>query len=77
MEKNNLPKFKGIDEEKVKDAFEYAQKKRLMEEEMREYIATIKGTQHVEKELRVIELDPIEREIIVDKIKLKENVKRK
>ena len=68
-----IPKFKGIDESAVKEAWEYAQSKRKLEESMKEYIATIKPTQHIQKELQTIELDPIEREIIIDKVKLKQN----
>ena len=68
-----MPKFKGIDEKAVKEAWEYSQKKRLFEEGMKEYIASIKPTQHIQKELQTIELDPIDREIIIDKVKLKQN----
>jgi len=68
-----IPKFKGIDEEAVKEAWEYSQKKRLLEESMKEYIASIKPTQHIQKELQTFELDPIDREIIIDKVKLKQN----
>ena len=77
MEQNNLPNFKGIDKEAVKEAWEYSQKKRLLEESMKEYIASIKPTQHIQKELQVIELDALNREVEVTKTKLKENVKRK
>jgi hypothetical protein len=68
-----MPKFKGIDEEAVREAWEYSQKKRLLEEGMKEYIASIKPTQHIQKELQTFELDPIDREIIIDKVKLKQN----
>jgi hypothetical protein len=68
-----MPKFKGIDEETVREAWEYSQKKRLFEEGMKEYIASIKPTQHIQKELQTFELDPIDREIIIDKVKLKQN----
>jgi len=68
-----IPKFKGIDEEAVKVAWEYAQKKRLLEEGMKQYIASIKPTQHIQKELQTFELDPIGREVIIDKVKLKQN----
>jgi hypothetical protein len=44
-----------------------------LEEGMKEYIASIKSTQHIQKELQTIELDPIDREIIIDKVKLKQN----
>lgn len=81
MENNDnqsLPNFKGIDKEAVKEAWEYSQKKRLLEESMKEYIASIKPTQHiVEKELQTIELDALNREVEITKTKLKENVKRK
>jgi len=81
MENNDnqsLPNFKGIDKEAVKEAWEYSQKKRLLEESMKEYIASIKPTQHiVEKELQTIELDALNREVEISKTKLKENVKRK
>jgi hypothetical protein len=70
-----IPKFKGIDEEAVKVAWEYAQKKRLLEEGMKQYIASIKPTQHIQKELQTFELDPIGREVIIDKVKLKQNGK--
>ena len=68
-----MPKFKGVDEKAVKEAWEYSQKKRLLEEGMKEYIASIKPTQHIQKELQTFELDPIDREIIIDKVKLKQN----
>jgi hypothetical protein len=68
-----MPKFKGIDEKAVREAWEYSQKKRLFEEGMKEYIASIKPTQHIQKELQTFELDPIDREIIIDKVKLKQN----
>jgi hypothetical protein len=71
-----IPKFKGIDEEAVKEAMYYSQQKRLLEEGMKEYIASIKPTQHIQKELKTIELDPINREVEVTKIKLKENVRK-
>lgn len=74
---NPLPKFSGIDNEAVKEAHYYSQQKRLLEESMKEYIASIKPTQHIEKELKTIELDPLNREVEVTKTKLKENVKRK
>jgi hypothetical protein len=68
-----MPKFKGVDEKAVREAWEYSQSKRKLEESMNEYIATIKPTQHIQKELQTIELDPIGREIIIDKVKLKQN----
>jgi len=68
-----MPKFKGVDEKAVKEAWEYSQKKRLFEEGMKEYIASIKPTQHIQKELQTFELDPIGREVIIDKVKLKQN----
>ena len=71
-----IPKFKGIDDEAVKVAWEYAQKKRLLEESMKQYVASIKPTQHIQKELQTIELDPLNREIEITTTKLKENVRR-
>ena len=98
-----LPKFNGISEEKVREAWNYskrfdnqnsgpsgmkfhnkehyeaylqAQSKRMFEEEMKHYIASITSTQHIEKELKTIELDPISREVEVSKTKLKQNGKR-
>jgi hypothetical protein len=71
-----MPKFKGIDEEAVREAWEYSQKKRLLEEGMKEYIASIKPTQHIQKELQTFELDAINREIEITTTKLKENVRR-
>jgi hypothetical protein len=68
-----MPKFKGIDEEAVKEAWYYASQKRLLEEGMKEYIATISGHKHIQKELQTFELDPIGREVIIDKVKLKQN----
>jgi len=68
-----MPKFKGVDEKAVKEAWQYSQKKRLFEEGMKEYIASIKPTQHIQKELQTFELDPIGREVIIDKVKLKQN----
>ena len=77
MENNELPNFKGIDKEAVKEAWEYSQKKRLLEKDMKEYVATIKGTQHIQKELQVIELDALNREVEITKTKLKENGRNK
>lgn len=98
------PKFKGISEEKIKeawtdnkhvqfnlpmqsapsgytkeymDAYLQAQSKRMLEESMKEYIASIKGTQHIKKELETIELDPLNREVEVTITKLKENGRNK
>jgi hypothetical protein len=71
-----MPKFKGVDEKAVREAWEYSQSKRKLEESMNEYIATIKPTQHIQKELQTIELDPIGREIIIDKVKLKQNARK-
>ena len=72
----SLPNFEGIDKEAVKEAWEYSQKKRLLEEEMKQYTATIKPTQHIEKELKTIELDTLNREVEITKTKLKENVRK-
>ena len=71
-----MPKFKGVDEKAIKEAWEYSQKKRLFEEGMKEYIASIKPTQHIQKELQTFELDVINREIEITTTKLKENVRR-
>jgi hypothetical protein len=71
-----MPKFKGIDEAAVREAWEYSQKKRLLEESMKEYIASIKPTQHIQKELQTIELDTINREVEITQTKLKENVRK-
>lgn len=68
-----MPGFKGIDEKAVREAMYYSQQKRLLEEGMKEYIATISGHKHIQKELQTIELDPIDREVIIDKVKLKQN----
>ena len=100
---NPLPKFKGISEDKVKEAwvsshpyrnsapsgiqfhnkehyeaYLQAQSKRLAEESMKEYIASIKPTQHiVDKELKTIELDALNREVQITKTKLKQNGKKR
>ena len=71
-----MPKFKGVDEAAVREALEYAQSKRKLEESMKQYIATIKPTQHIQKELQTFELDTINREIEITTTKLKENVRR-
>lgn len=55
------------------EAFEQAQSKRKMEEDMKEYIASIPKTQHIQKEVQTIELDALNREVEITKIKLKEN----
>ena len=70
-----MPKFKGVDEKAVREAWEYSQSKRKLEETMKQYTASIKPTQHIQKELQTFELDPIGREIIIDKVKLKQNGK--
>lgn len=59
------------------EAKEIAQSKRLLEESMREYIASIKDTQHIQKEVQVIELDPINKEVQITMTKLKENGRNK
>ena len=56
-----------------KEAFEQAQKKRLMEESMKQYIASIKPTQHIQKEVQTIEFDALNREVEITTTKLKEN----
>lgn len=71
-----IPKFTGVDEEAVKEAMYYNSQKRLLEEQMKEYIATIKPTQHIQKELQTIELDPINREIEITTTKLKQNARK-
>jgi len=101
----SLPKFKGISEDKIKEAwiqpnrydnqnvgpsgiqfhnkehyeaYLQAQSKRLAEENMKEYIASIKPTQHIlNKELNTIELDALEREVEITKTKLKQNGKKR
>ena len=68
-----MPKFKGIDEKAVREAWYYANQKRLLEQDMKEYIATILPTQHIQKEVTTIELDAINREVQITKTKLKQN----
>lgn len=70
-----MPGFKGIDEKAVREAWEYSQSKRKLEESMNEYTATIRPTQHIQKELLTMELDPIDREVVIDKVKLKQNAR--
>jgi len=103
FDSKELPKFKGISEDKVKEAwvsshpyrnsapsgiqfhnkehyeaYLQAQSKRLAEESMKEYIASIKPTQHiVDKELKTIELDALNREVQITKTKLKQNGKKR
>lgn len=55
------------------EAFQQAQKKRLLEESMKEYIASIKSTQHIQKEVQTFEFDALNREVQVTITKLKEN----
>ena len=71
--KQSSNNFKMEESKEYQEAKEIAQKKRLLEESMKEYIASIKSTQHIQKELKVIELDPINREIEITTTKLKEN----
>ena len=56
-------------------AFEQAMSKRKLENDMKEYIASIKSTQHIQKEVTTIELDALNREVEVTKTKLKQNGK--
>ena len=56
-------------------AYQQAQRKLRLEDSMKQYIASIKPTQHIQKELQTFELDPIGREVIIDKVKLKQNGK--
>jgi len=71
-----IPNFKGIDEEAVKEAMYYNSQKTMFERGMKEYVASIKPTQHIQKELKTIELDPLNREVEITKTKLKENVRK-
>ena len=68
-----MPKFKGIDEKAVREAWYYADQKRVLEKDMKEYIATILPTQHIQKEVTTIELDALNREVEITKTKLKQN----
>jgi hypothetical protein len=68
-----MPKFKGIDEKAVREAWYYADQKRVLEKDMKEYIATVLPTQHIQKEVTTIELDAINREVEITKTKLKQN----
>lgn len=63
----------GFNNKEHKEAYLQAQKKRMLEEEMKQYIASIKTTQHIDKELKTIELDPLNREVEITTTKLKEN----
>ena len=76
MEVTEIPKFKGIDDAAVREAMYYLRQKRKLEDDMNEFIATIKPTQHIQKELQTFELDTINREIEITTTKLKQNVKR-
>ena len=70
--------MEDYNKKQLEQAREIAQSKRLFEESMKEYIASIKPTQHIiDTELKTIELDPLNREVEITKTKLKENVKRK
>lgn len=79
-----LPKFKGISEEKVREAWDYTKSKEYIEakeqndsknklaEDMRRCYVDVLDTQAVQNELTTYELDPLDREIIVNKTKLKQ-----
>ncbi len=58
-----------------KRELEISFEKHLEKEFGKEYVAKIKSTQHIQKELKVIELDPLNREVEITTTKLKENGK--
>lgn len=79
-----LPKFKGLSEEKIREAWDYTKSKGYIEakeqndsknklaEDMRRCYVDVLDTQAVQNELTTYELDPLDREIIVNKTKLKQ-----
>jgi hypothetical protein len=67
-----IPKFKGIDERVVREAWEQAQSKLRLEKEMRRVFVDLFDSEYMEKMATVYELDPKTKEIIVKDKKLKE-----
>jgi len=72
---NSAPTGIQFHNKEHEDAFTQAQSKRLLEEQMKYYIASIKPTQHIQKEVTTIELDALNREVEITKTKLKQNGK--
>ena len=98
-----LTKFKGISEEKVKEAFEgesrfdkvnstqsdmqfhnkehkeayeQAQSKIKLEEEMRRCFVDVLDSEYIQKELTTYQLEPISKEVIIKTKKLKDDRKK-
>lgn len=67
-----MPKFKGIDEKAVKEAWEYSEKKNKLAEEMRRCFVDLLDSEYVQKELKVYQLDPITKEVEIKSKKLKD-----
>ena len=84
-----LPKFTGLSEETIREAWDYTKSKEYIEakeqndsknklaEDMRRCYVDVLDTQAVQNELTTYELDPLDREIIVNKTKLKQTNKPK
>lgn len=69
---SNPPTFKGIDQKAVNEAFQQAQSKRKLEDELRRCFVDLLDSEYIKKELQVYELDPISKEVITKSKKLSE-----
>jgi len=88
-----LPKFNGISEDKVKEAFEapglhfhnkehkeayeQAQSKRKLEEQLKRCFVDVLDSEYIQKELTTYQLDPISKEVIIKTKKLKDDRKKR
>lgn len=67
-----IPKFKGIDEKAVSEAFQQAQSKRKLEEEMRRCFVDLLDSEYIKKHLEVYEYNPKTKEVDIKVKKLKD-----
>jgi hypothetical protein len=89
IENQPLPKFTGISEEKIKEAWDYSKSKAYIEakeqndsknklaSDMRRCFVDLLDSEWIQKELTTYELDPKDRAIIVKKTKLKDERKKR
>lgn len=69
------PKFKGIDEDAVKEAFQQSQSKKRLEEELRRCFVDLLDSEYVKKHLDVYQLNPQTKEVEIKVKKLQDGKK--
>ena len=89
IENQPLPKFTGISEEKIKEAWDHTKSKAYLEAkaqnasknklsvDMHRCFVDLLDSEWIQKELTTYELDPKDRTIILKKIKLKDERKKR